>query len=227
MVAAGGPGRRAGSIQGVDSTVSQFFQVHPDNPQARLVRQAVDIIRAGGVIVYPTDSAYALGCQIGDKAALDRIRRIRRLEADHNFTLVCRDLSELATYARVDNTQYRLLRNNTPGPYTFILKATSEVPRRLMHAKRKTVGLRVPENNIAQALLADLGEPLMSVTLILPGDELPLIDPYEIRDTLEHDVDLVIDGGYCGMEPTSVIDLADDLPLVLRVGKGDVTPFEA
>jgi tRNA threonylcarbamoyl adenosine modification protein (Sua5/YciO/YrdC/YwlC family) len=225
--AAGGPGQRAGSIQGVDSTVSQFFQVHPDNPQARLVRQAVDIIRAGGVIVYPTDSAYALGCQIGDKAALDRIRRIRRLEADHNFTLVCRDLSELATYARVDNTQYRLLRNNTPGPYTFILKATSEVPRRLMHAKRKTVGLRVPENNIAQALLADLGEPLMSVTLILPGDELPLIDPYEIRDTLEHDVDLVIDGGYCGMEPTSVIDLADDLPLVLRVGKGDVTPFEA
>jgi tRNA threonylcarbamoyl adenosine modification protein (Sua5/YciO/YrdC/YwlC family) len=207
--------------------VSQFFQVHPDNPQARLVRQAVDIIRAGGVIVYPTDSAYALGCQIGDKAALDRIRRIRRLEADHNFTLVCRDLSELATYARVDNTQYRLLRNNTPGPYTFILKATSEVPRRLMHAKRRTVGLRVPENNIAQALLADLGEPLMSVTLILPGDELPLIDPYEIRDTLEHDVDLVIDGGYCGMEPTSVIDLADDLPLVLRVGKGDVTPFEA
>jgi tRNA threonylcarbamoyl adenosine modification protein (Sua5/YciO/YrdC/YwlC family) len=225
--AAGGPGQRAGSIQGVDSTVSQFFQVHPDNPQARLVRQAVDIIRAGGVIVYPTDSAYALGCQIGDKAALDRIRRIRRLEADHNFTLVCRDLSELATYARVDNTQYRLLRNNTPGPYTFILKATSEVPRRLMHAKRRTVGLRVPENNIAQALLADLGEPLMSVTLILPGDELPLIDPYEIRDTLEHDVDLVIDGGYCGMEPTSVIDLADDLPLVLRVGKGDVTPFEA
>ena len=206
--------------------MSQFFQVHPDNPQARLVRQAVDIIRAGGVIVYPTDSAYALGCQIGDKAALDRIRRIRRLEADHNFTLVCRDLSELATYARVDNTQYRLLRNNTPGPYTFILKATSEVPRRLMHAKRKTVGLRVPENNIAQALLADLGEPLMSVTLILPGDELPLIDPYEIRDTLEHDVDLVIDGGYCGMEPTSVIDLADDLPLVLRVGKGDVSPFE-
>lgn len=206
--------------------MSQFFQVHPDNPQARLVRQAVDIIRGGGVIVYPTDSAYALGCQIGDKAALDRIRRIRRLEADHNFTLVCRDLSELATYARVDNTQYRLLRNNTPGPYTFILKATSEVPRRLMHAKRKTVGLRVPENNIAQALLADLGEPLMSVTLILPGDELPLIDPYEIRDALEHDVDLVIDGGYCGMEPTSVIDLADDLPLVLRVGKGDVSPFE-
>jgi tRNA threonylcarbamoyl adenosine modification protein (Sua5/YciO/YrdC/YwlC family) len=207
--------------------VSQFFQVHPDNPQARLVRQAVDIIRDGGVIVYPTDSAYAIGCQLGNKAALDRIRRIRRLDANHNFTLVCRDLSELATYARVDNTQYRLLRNNTPGPYTFILKATSEVPRRLMHAKRKTVGLRVPENPIAQALLADLGEPLMSVTLILPGDELPLIDPYEIRDALEHDVDLVIDGGYCGMEPTSVIDLADEVPLVLRVGKGDIAPFES
>ena len=206
--------------------MSQFFQIHPDNPQARLIRQATDIIRKGGVVVYPTDSAYALGCQIGNKAALDRIRRIRRLDAGHNFTLVCRDLSELASYARVDNTQYRLLRNNTPGPYTFILKATSEVPRRLMHAKRKTVGLRVPENNIAQALLGDLGEPLMSVTLILPGDELPLIDPYEIRDALEHEVDLVIDGGYCGMEPTSVIDLADDLPLVLRVGKGDVAPFE-
>ena len=207
--------------------MSQFFQVHPDNPQARLVRQAVDIIRDGGVIVYPTDSAYAIGCQLGNKAALDRIRRIRRLDPNHNFTLVCRDLSELATYARVDNTQYRLLRNNTPGPYTFILKATSEVPRRLMHAKRKTVGLRVPENPIAQALLADLGEPLMSVTLILPGDELPLIDPYEIRDALEHDVDLVIDGGYCGMEPTSVIDLADEVPLVLRVGKGDIAPFES
>jgi tRNA threonylcarbamoyl adenosine modification protein (Sua5/YciO/YrdC/YwlC family) len=206
--------------------VSQFFQIHPDNPQARLVRQAADIVRAGGVIVYPTDSAYALGCQIGDKGALERIRRIRRLDKEHNFTLVCRDLSELATYARVDNTVFRLLRNNTPGPYTFILRATSEVPRRLMHAKRRTVGLRVPENPIAQALLADLGEPLMSVTLILPGDELPLIDPYDIRNELEHSVDLVIDGGYCGMEATTVVDLAEELPLVLRVGKGDVTPFE-
>jgi tRNA threonylcarbamoyl adenosine modification protein (Sua5/YciO/YrdC/YwlC family) len=206
--------------------LSQFFQIHPDNPQARLVRQAVDIIRDGGVVVYPTDSAYAIGCQIGDKTALDRIRRIRRLDERHNFTLVCRDLSEIATYARVDNKVYRLLRHCTPGPYTFILRATSEVPRRLMHPKRKTIGLRVPDNRIASALLVDLDEPLMSVTLILPGDELPLIDPYDIREVLEHDVDLVIDGGYCGMEPTTVVDLVDDAPIVLRAGKGDTAPFE-
>ena len=206
--------------------MSQFFQIHPDNPQARLIRQAVDIIRNGGVIVYPTDSAYALGCHIGDKSALDRIRRIRKLDDKHNFTLVCRDLSEIATYAKVNNAVYRLLRHTTPGPYTFILQATSEVPRRLLHPKRKTVGLRVPENAIAAALLADLGEPLMSVTLIMPGDEFPLIDPYDIRQTLEHDVDLVIDGGYCGMEPTTVVDLADDTLVVVRLGKGDVTPFE-
>ncbi len=206
--------------------MSQFFQVHPENPQARLIRQAVDIIQGGGVIVYPTDSAYALGCHIGDRTALDRIRRIRKLDDRHNFTLVCRDLSEIATYAKVDNKVYRLLKHATPGPYTFILTATSEVPRRLKHPKRKTVGLRVPENNIAQALLADLGEPLMSVTLIMPGDELPLIDPYDIRETLQHEVDLVIDGGYCGMEPTSVIDLVDETPIVLRVGKGDIAPFE-
>jgi len=206
--------------------LSQFFQIHPDNPQARLVREAADIIRAGGVVVYPTDSAYALGCHIGDKNALDKIRRIRKLEARHNFTLVCSDLSEIATYAKVDNTAYRLLKHSTPGPYTFILRATSEVPRRLMHPKRKTVGLRVPDNNIAMALLADLGEPLMSVTLIMPGEEYPLIDPYDIRKVLEHDVDLVIDGGYCGNEPTTVIDLADEVPLVLRAGKGDTAPFE-
>lgn len=205
--------------------MSQFFQIHPDNPQARLIRQATDILRDGGVVVYPTDSAYALGCQIGNKAALDRIRRIRKLDAGHNFTLVCRDLSELATFARVDNTVYRLIRNNTPGPYTFILRATSEVPRRLMHPKRKTVGLRVPDNAIAQALLGDLGEPIMSVTLIMPGEDLPLIDPYDIRDTLQHDVDLVIDGGYCGMEATTVIDLYDDVPVILRAGKGDLAPF--
>ncbi|MFT6287145.1 MAG: tRNA threonylcarbamoyl adenosine modification protein (Sua5/YciO/YrdC/YwlC family) [Halieaceae bacterium] len=205
--------------------MSQFFQIHPDNPQTRLVRQAADIIRQGGVVVYPTDSAYALGCHIGDKQALDRIRRIRKLDDRHNFTLVCRDLSEIATYSRVDNKVYRLLRACTPGPYTFILKATSEVPRRLLHPKRKTVGIRVPENAIASALLADLGEPLMSVTLIMPGEEYPLIDPYEIRELLEHEVDLVIDGGYCGMEATTVVDLADDTPLILRAGKGDVGPF--
>jgi tRNA threonylcarbamoyl adenosine modification protein (Sua5/YciO/YrdC/YwlC family) len=207
--------------------VSQFFQIHPENPQARLVRQAADIVRGGGVVAYPTDSAYALGCHIGDKAALDRIRRIRRLDDRHNFTLVCRDLSDIANYARVDNTVYRLLKACTPGAYTFILRATSEVPRRLMHPKRKTVGLRIPDNAVAMALLADLGEPMMSVTLIMPGDELPLIDPYEIRDVLEHEVDLVIDGGYCGLEPTTVVDLADDLPIILRAGKGDVTPFQA
>jgi tRNA threonylcarbamoyl adenosine modification protein (Sua5/YciO/YrdC/YwlC family) len=206
--------------------VSQFFQIHPDNPQARLIRQAVDIIRAGGVVVYPTDSAYALGCHIGDKQALDRIRRIRKLDDRHNFTLVCRDLSEIATYAKVDNKVYRMLRACTPGPYTFILKATSEVPRRLLHPKRKTVGLRVPANPITEALLDDLAEPLMSVTLIMPGDEYPLIDPYDIRQVLEHDVDLVIDGGYCGMEASTVVDLADDVPLVLRAGKGDTAPFE-
>ncbi|MEP0203534.1 MAG: L-threonylcarbamoyladenylate synthase [Halioglobus sp.] len=206
--------------------MSQFFQIHPETPQARLVRQASDIVRAGGVVVYPTDSAYALGCHIGDKNALDRIRRIRKLDDRHNFTLVCRDLSEIASYAKVDNTVYRLLKQATPGPYTFILKATSEVPRRLMHPKRKTVGLRVPDNSIAQALLADLGEPMMSVTLIMPGDEYPLIDPYDIRQVLQNDVDLVIDGGYCGMEPTSVIDLADDSPLVLRAGKGDISAFQ-
>jgi tRNA threonylcarbamoyl adenosine modification protein (Sua5/YciO/YrdC/YwlC family) len=206
-------------------SVSQFFQIHPDNPQQRLIRQAADIIRGGGVVVYPTDSAYALGCHIGDKAALDRIRRIRQLDQHHHFTLVCRDLSELATYARVDNTAFRLLRNNTPGAYTFILRATSEVPRRLMHPKRRTVGLRVPSNPIAMALLADLGEPMMSVTLIMPGEELPLTDPYDIRDLLEHEVDLVIDGGFCGLEATTVVDLADETPVVVRAGKGDVAPF--
>jgi tRNA threonylcarbamoyl adenosine modification protein (Sua5/YciO/YrdC/YwlC family) len=205
--------------------VSQFFQIHPDNPQVRLIKQAADIIRSGGIVVYPTDSAYALGCHIGDKRALDTIRRIRKLDEKHNFTLVCRDLSELANFARVDNAAYRLLKAVTPGPYTFILKATPEVPRRLLHAKRKTIGLRVPENTIAQALLDELNEPLMSVTLIMPGDEHPLIDPYEIRDLLEHDVDLVIDGGYCGLEMTSVIDLADDEPFLVRRGKGDIAPF--
>jgi tRNA threonylcarbamoyl adenosine modification protein (Sua5/YciO/YrdC/YwlC family) len=206
--------------------VSQYFQVHPDNPQARLIQQAVAIVRRGGVIAYPTDSAYALGCQLGDKAALERIRRIRKLDDHHNFTLVCRDLSELGTYARVDNGAYRLIRNHTPGPYTFILKATEEVPRRLLHPKRRTIGLRVPENPIALALLESLGEPLMSVTLLLPGEELPMTDPELIRERLEHDLDLVIDGGACNTELTSVIDLADDIPNVIRIGRGDVAAFE-
>lgn len=206
--------------------MSQFFQIHPDNPQQRLIKQAVDIIARGGVVVYPTDSAYALGCHIGDKAALDRIRRIRKLDDKHNFTLVCRDLSELATYAKVDNTAFRLLRNHTPGAYTFILKASSEVPRRLKNPKRKTIGLRVPDNPIALALLEELAEPLMSVTLIMPDDEYPLTDPYDIRELLEHEVDLVIDGGYCGLEATTVVDLVDAVPIVTRDGKGAVEPFQ-
>ena len=205
--------------------MSQFFAIHPENPQARLVRQAVDIVHKGGVIAYPTDSAYALGCHIGDKQAMERIRRIRKLDADHNFTLVCRDLSELGTYARVDNTAYRLIKHATPGPYTFILEATGEVPRRLLHPKRRTVGLRVPDNPTAQALLAELGQPMMSVTLILPGDEFPLTDPYDIRESLEHEVDLVIDGGYCGLEPTTVVDMTGDAPRVIREGLGDVSKF--
>lgn len=205
--------------------MSQFFAIHPENPQARLVRQAVDIVHKGGVIAYPTDSAYALGCHIGDKQAMERIRRIRKLDADHNFTLVCRDLSELGTYARVDNTAYRLIKHATPGPYTFILEATGEVPRRLLHPKRKTVGLRVPDNPTAQALLAELGQPMMSVTLILPGDEFPLTDPYDIRESLEHEVDLVIDGGYCGLEPTTVVDMTGEAPRVIREGLGDVSKF--
>jgi tRNA threonylcarbamoyl adenosine modification protein (Sua5/YciO/YrdC/YwlC family) len=206
--------------------MSQFFQIHPDNPQKRLITQSVDIVKKGGVIAYPTDSAYALGCHIGDKAALETIRRIRRLDDKHNFTLVCRDLSELATYARVDNSVYRILKTLTPGAYTFILEATSEVPRRLLHPKRRTIGIRVPDNQIALALLEELGEPLMSVTLQLPGEELPLTDPYEIRERLEHELDLIIDGGFCGFEPTSVVDLSGEAAQILRRGKGDLNAFE-
>lgn len=206
--------------------MSQFFHIHPDNPQVRLISQAVDIIRGGGVVVYPTDSGYALGCQLGNKKALDVIRRIRKLDDKHNFTLICRDLSELGTYARVDNTAYRLIKNHTPGPYTFILKATNIVPKRLMHAKRRTIGLRVPDNNITLAILGGLDEPMMSVTMMLPGDDQPMTDPYEIRQLLEHDLDLVVDGGFCGMEPTSVIDLVDEPPVIIRHGQGDVSAFE-
>lgn len=207
--------------------MSQFFAIHPETPQSRLIQQAVSIIQRGGVVVYPTDSAYALGCQLGDKKAMERIRRIRSLREDHNFTLVCRDLSELGTYARVDNAVYRFLRHATPGAYTFVLEATREVPRRLVQPKRKTIGLRVPNHPIPQALLETLDEPLMSATLILPGDDYPMTDPYDIRDRLEHEVDLVIDGGFCGLEATSVIDLTDTVPVILRRGVGDISDFEA
>ncbi|MEJ2590733.1 MAG: L-threonylcarbamoyladenylate synthase [Candidatus Thiodiazotropha sp.] len=203
-----------------------FLQIHPDNPQSRLIKQAVEIIREGGVVVYPTDSSYALGCHIGDKGAMERIRRIRKLDDEHNFTLVCRDLSEISNYARIDNRDYRLLKNLTPGPYTFIHKATKQVPRRLMHPKRRTIGIRVPDNAIAHALLAELNEPIMSTTLIMPGEDMPLTDPYEMRDLLDHQVDLIIDGGYCGFEPTTVVVMTEEVPQVVRIGKGDAAMFE-
>jgi tRNA threonylcarbamoyl adenosine modification protein (Sua5/YciO/YrdC/YwlC family) len=202
--------------------MSQYFQIHPVNPQARLIRQAVEIVRADGLIVYPTDSTYALGCHVGDKRGMERICRIRALDKKHNFTLVCRDLSEIAIYAKVDNSAYRLLRSLTPGPYTFILSATHEVPRRLQNPKRKTIGIRVPDHPIAQALLAELGEPLMSSTLILPGKDMPETEAEEIRERLEREVDLVIDGGHCGFEPTTVIDMSEGAPQVLRQGCGAV-----
>lgn len=206
--------------------MSQFFYMHPENPQARLINQAVAIIRQGGVIIYPTDSGYALGCQLENKQALERICRIRKLDEKHNFTLLCRDLSELSSYARVDNTAFRLLKNNTPGAYTFIFKGTKEVPRRLMNAKRKTIGIRVPDNKIALDLLEALGEPLMSTSLILPGKQTTEADPEEIRDNLEHAVDLIMNGGYLGEDPTTVIDFSDGDPEIVRAGAGDVTPFE-
>jgi tRNA threonylcarbamoyl adenosine modification protein (Sua5/YciO/YrdC/YwlC family) len=203
--------------------VAQYFVIHPETPQPRLIRQAAEIIRAGGVVVYPTDATYALGCLIGDKGALDRIRHIRGLDESHQLTLVCRDLSEIASYAKVGNAHYRLLKSLTPGPYTFILPATKQVPRRVQHPKRKTIGIRVPGNAILQALLTELREPLMSTTLQLPGDEQPLNDPYEVRQALEKQVDLIIDGAYGDLEATTVVDLVDDVPRVVRVGKGDVT----
>ena len=206
--------------------MSQFFYVHPDNPQGRLMKQAAAIIHQGGVIVYPTDSGYALGCHIGDKKALERICNIRNIDKSHNFTLVCRDLSELSEYTRVDNSAYRLLKNNTPGPYTFIFKGSKEVPKRLLNAKKKTIGIRVPDNAIAQALLAELQEPIMSTTLIMPGEEHAEYDPEHIRDILEHQVDLIINGGHLGEHPTTVIDFSDDEAKVIRVGEGDPSPFE-
>jgi tRNA threonylcarbamoyl adenosine modification protein (Sua5/YciO/YrdC/YwlC family) len=200
--------------------MSQYFEIHPDNPQQRLIKQAVEIINQGGVIVYPTDSSYALGCQIGDKDALIRMRRIRQVDDKHNLTLVCRDLSEIATYAKIENADYRLLKSLTPGPYTFILAGTSEVPRRIMHPKRRHIGLRVMDHPIVNALLAELGQPLMSCTLIMPGEELPVTDAEDIRSQLEKQVDLIIDGGPCGIEPTTVIRLTEGSPQILRHGKG-------
>ncbi len=205
--------------------MTQFFQIHAENPQARLANQAATIIHNGGVIVYPTDSGYALGCHLGDKTALNRIKAIRRLDDKHHMTLVCRDLSELANYARVDNVAFRLLKNHTPGSFTFILKATSEVPRRLKHPKKKTIGLRVPDNKIALAVLEALGEPMMSTTLILPGSRDIMMDPYDIRIELAGRVDLIIDGGFCGNVVTSMIDLTTGTPEVLREGLGDISDF--
>lgn len=205
--------------------MNEFLQVQASNPDARVIRRAAKVLLEGGVIVYPTDSTYALGCHIGDKAALERIRRIRQLDKSHNFTLVCSDLSSLASYALVSNSAYRILKAYTPGPYTFILKATPEVPRRLLHPKRKTIGLRVPDNEIAQQILATLGEPIMSTSLILPGESEQLFDAYEMRLKIGKLVDLIIDGGSCGLEPTTMIDLVEGTPQVVRIGKGDPEPF--
>jgi len=207
--------------------MSQFFQIHPDNPQRRLITNAVQLIRKGAVVAYPTDSAYAIGCHLEDKKALDQIRRIRQVDSKHNFTLMCRDLSEIAIYAKVDNASYRILNNCTPGPYTFILPGTREVPRRLLHPKRRTIGLRIPDNNVVLALLAELGEPLMSSSLILPNETMPLTDAEDIRDKLEHQLDLIIDAGHCGIDPTTVVDMTGEIPVVLRAGRGDTRPFEA
>ena len=205
--------------------MAQFFAVHPVNPQRRLIRQAAEIVRGGGLIAYPTDSCYALGCRIGDKPAMERLRRARGIDDRHQLTLMCRDLSEISTYAIVDNAQYRLLRSVTPGSYAFILRATREVPRRLMHPRRKTIGVRVTSHLVVRALLEELAEPILSTTLTLPGDAAPLTDAQEIRSRLEHQLDLVIESGACGSEPTTVIDLTGDTPRVVRKGKGALAPF--
>ncbi len=202
--------------------MSQYFQIHPKNPQFRLIKQAVTIINQGGVIIYPTDSSYAIGCRLDEKKAAERIRRIRKVDKNHNFTLVCSDLSEISQYAIVDNINYRLIKSVTPGAYTFVLKASREVPKRIQNPKRKTIGIRVPDNFVTQALLDELGQPIMSSTLILPDDDLPMTDPYKIRLVLEQQVDLIIDGGYSGHNPTTVIDLMEDPPKILRQGQGDI-----
>lgn len=202
--------------------MSQYFEIHPDNPQQRLIQQAVEIIQKGGVVIYPTDSSYAIGCDLGNKKAVDRIRMIRQLDKNHNFTLVCRDLSEISQYAVVDNMNYRLLKTLTPGPYTFIMQASRDVPKRLLNPKRKSIGLRVPDNAVCSALLEGLDQPLMSSTLILPGEEFPMTDPYQIRLKLEGVVDLIIDGGFCGHEATTVVRLVDGAPEITRHGLGGI-----
>lgn len=202
--------------------MSQFFSIHPTHPQLRLIRKAAEIVRQGGLIAYPTDSCYALGCHIGDKDAMDRLRRVRGMDEKHHLTLMCKDLSEIATYAAVDNVQYRLLKAATPGSYTFILRASRELPRRLMHPKRKTIGVRVPRHPVAHALLAELGEPMLSATLQFPGDDTPLSEGEDIRVRLQHQLELIVDAGHCGIEPSTVIDLSGETPVVLRVGAGDL-----
>ena len=205
--------------------MAQYFSIHPQNPQPRLMHQAAEILRGGGIIAYPTDSSYALGCMLGNKDAQQRIRAVRDVDESHHFTLVCRNLAELATYAQVDNSQFRLIKANTPGAYTFILKATREVPRRLQHPRRSTIGLRVPDHAVTQAMLAELDQPLLSMTLLLPGEAEPLNEAWEIRERLEHQLDLVIDAGACAAEPTTVIDLTGDAPLLVRLGAGDPAAF--
>jgi len=202
-----------------------FIQIHPENPQQRLINQAASMLRKGGILVYPTDSCYAIGCHIGDKAASEKIRRIRQLHANHHFTLMCSDLAEVGLYAKLDNPAFRLIKNITPGSYTFVMQATKEVPKRLLTPKRKTIGVRIPDNKIALELISALGEPIISTTLMLPNDEYPLTDPYEMNNLLGNDVNMIIDGGYCGLEPTTVVDMLGDVPVVIREGLGDVSVF--
>lgn len=203
--------------------MTQVFEIHPVNPQKRLIQSAALIVRDGGVVVYPTDSCYALGCHIGDKTALERIQKIRALDKKHNLTLLCRDLSEIGTYAKVHNSSFRLMKSATPGPYTFLLVATRDVPSRLQHSKRKTIGVRIPDNQIILDLLEELGEPMLSTSLILPGNSLPMTDPVEIEEKLGGQIDLVIDGGACGLEATTVVDMADGQAMIVREGRGDIS----
>jgi tRNA threonylcarbamoyl adenosine modification protein (Sua5/YciO/YrdC/YwlC family) len=205
--------------------MTQYLSIHPEDPQARLLAMAAEVVRKGGLVAFPTDSCYALGCHLGDKDAVERIRAIRGVDDRHHLTLMCRDLSEIAQFARVDNTQYRLLKATTPGSYTFILEGTKELPRRVLHPKRKTIGLRVPAHPVALALLEQLGEPLLTTTLMLPGDEFPLTEGWEIQDRLDERLELILDGGHCGTEPTTVIDLTGALPLLVRTGRGPLAPF--